>query len=137
MSLHLEGTRWTSSRPLGEPATTPNDADPDGIFEFQVYDPISGAVEGTFIDLATGERPPFTGSVTFNGGSSYLFVLHHTIPGFPGLTRLYEGELLVTIPERITLIAGSFRVPGTEHLSGRDLQALTTEDEGVWVATKP
>ncbi len=137
MSLHLEGTRWTSTMPLGEPAGTPNNADPDGIFQFERYDPITGTVEGTFYDLATGERPPFSGSVTFNGGTSYIFVLHHVIPGFPGLTRLYEGELLVTVPERIALIAGSFRVPGTERLTGSDKAALATQDEGVWIATKP
>lgn len=134
MSLILVNTEWTSKRPQALP-------DPDGKFKFDRYDPLTGVVAGNYHDIPKGTDDSFEGSVTFNGGTSYLFVLHHTVHLPAGdVTRLYEGELLVNT-ERIALVAGTFTTlpstrPGGGRFSKEELAELG-QDEGVWVATKP
>ena len=141
MSLILVSTEWTSSRPLPDPAPTPNDINPEGKLTFNAYDPLAGAVQGMFHHTASAKDFPFEGFVTFNGGSSYLFVIHHTHPTSPAFTQLYEGELLVN-SDLIALVAGSFTTIKLDNkkrvrLSKEELALLAIQDEGAWVATKP
>lgn len=153
MLSNIVNTRWSSNRPVRGAGTSPNDTRPDGIFEFETYDPITGAVEGEYYDVNLHETERFEGSIRFDGHDSHIFLLTHVVPRQAHRRRLYQGKTAAN-DGRVLVVAGRWQElpneasvaeqPRIEADAAVEAQpgtaaflALQAQQEGVWVVTKP
>ena len=82
---------------------------------------------------------PVTGFVAYRNGNSFSLVLRHQTPS--GSTRQYEGQLVEAEEGDfgIQLVVGRFSLHSeTDTGAASDaVVALDSQENGIWVATKP
>jgi hypothetical protein len=126
---------WSSIRPTSDGG--PADLSVDGFIYLNNHNQTTGEIRGSYADLGNRTIEYVTGEVTHVPPNSYRLVLRH--PTGDGSIRQYEGELRA-IEEGdfpVHVVVGRYSHYRETDGDPDTMVALDSQENGIWVATKP
>ena len=126
---------WSSIRPTSEDGSPP-DLSKEGFIRIDNQSS-TGDLDGYYVDTVNNTIAAVTGTVSHLPPNSFRLVLRH--PLGDGFTRQYEGELAAVEngDYGFQLVVGRYTDIRDPVLTADDMVALDSQENGIWVATKP